>query len=251
MSGRDVEAIAEQIVLRVLGGVVRERDTASQPGVDFVIEARDSSQVAVEVTTLAREESIKFYKASADFGGPADDLGRTWCVRLFRSTTIKKVAVLIHELLRDLERIGVSRADRAGGTDRMVIDRMNRLGVVEVYSVDGPGWILVTDRAAGALSISGDILASIATEVTNDPKRNDAPRLRATGLARRHLFIVVSPQATAYVAAQAALSGGFTPTSPPSAPREFTGVWVGVSEHQRVALWTVEAGWHIFDLNGT
>ena len=241
MSGRDVEAIAERIALHALGGVVLQRDDGSRPGmVDFVVDAADGTRVAVEVTTLTRGESVKFHKASAEFGGPAGDLGRTWCVRFLHSTTVKKVAAPLHALLRELEKTGVERADRKGD-DPSIVNCLNTLGVIEVYSVDGPGWILAVGREIGALTISGDILRSVATEVTNDPRRNDAPKLKATGLAHRHLFILVSPHAgPTRIEVEEALKGRFLPSAPPTVPEDFTGVWVGVSDLQPAARWTRE-----------
>lgn len=172
----DVEGMAERIVLHELGGRVIQRDDQSQPGmVDLVIETADRSRVAVEVTTLTPEESAKFHAACSQFGGPCDSLGRTWSVRFLRSTRIKKVAESLLALLGKLEAVGTSRVDVNNWTEdeRHFVDRLRSLGVVAVSSVKGPGWILTVNRIIGAAAASGEILTAVATNILNDPKRDD------------------------------------------------------------------------------
>lgn len=249
MNQRPEEAFAERVVASVYGGHIVQRDDTSRSAmVDFVLQTTDGSRVAVEVTTLTPERQKKFSAALTQLLGPTQDLHRTWIVQLRPSLNIKNAQPRVKTLLRDLEVAAIDRVDwRRGWDESEIAHRTREAGVIAAHSVEGPGWIIITNTNIGTCAATGEILTQVASDLFSDPRRTDnQEKLTQTGLAHRHLFIVVTRYAghTSSCVVQA-LSSRFLPQAPPIENEAYTGVWVASDAyHLPVAFWTREADWN-------
>lgn len=232
---RRSEKIAEAVLKAVLHSVeVRYHDTGSGDSLhDFEIIKGTDVFAAVEVTetTRGKQKALEAeLKRNAD-ETPAKQVEGTWLVFLDPgSTRLERRAAEIDSCLAKFEKRGVQHFIASDGVpDDVTVERKEafdqawklRILCADRHSLRGAR-ILVTSGAGEVFCSSQDYVNLRIAELAR--KDDNRRKLRASGCARRILFVVVD-QSTDYPCWKQVANHGLKGT-PPTLPPEITEVWV-------------------------
>jgi hypothetical protein len=244
------------------GTTVVQHDRNSGRRVYDLALTRDGSVFgAVEVTAAADPDSIALWNTVHRHEGPWIDqsLVGGWMLWLYPYARVKDLRRELPALLAELERIGITEfgSDWRHRHDPYHLPA-KRLGIAVAHqsATSVPGRIyfsikLPIERMAGFVARTGDVLAEWVSEwVVRPDQADNLQKLRESGLAERHLFVVMPGFTTAPFSVVDLLTrdNAPLPTVPPKLPAEVTHLWIlslwNVGDGFR---WSPDGGWSRFD----
>ena len=257
------EEWARRIVEKELGRSVVLHDDNSRPSMyDLRIGPADAPELAVECVRAidpTREETLSVGLAQ----GPLElALRGDWVIMHEPSARIKAIKKRLEPLLRELEDRGLSTfsVDRGlRGRDTSLFEELESLDVVygSCFSLPGTGKVILQMTGTGGVGDSqGTAVPGWVGQFLRHPDREDViQKLRRSGAAERHAFIIVYPGGTPF---PVEYYFNFTkeldplPTEAPNLPQPVTGVWI-VSvlgqKGQKGLRWNGSA-WRLFEVRG-
>lgn len=268
---RPDELLAAACIESALPGIVAtQRDCNSGHRIYDLDLIRDASIFgAVEVTAAADRDSVELWNVVHERDGRwiVPSLAGGWKISLYPSARVKKLRDGLPILLAELEGQGITEigSDYCHRGDPYR-SQAERLGIALAYQAgtDFPGSIYFTiklpiDRVAGFVADTGDALAEWVSEWIIQPEHADnLQKLRESGKAERHLFVVLPEFTTAPFKAFDVLTRNNAPlpTVAPTLPPEVTHLWMlswwAIGDGFR---WSPDGGWarfsKRFDLTGS
>jgi hypothetical protein len=215
---------------------------------------------ALEVTTAADPDVIKFWKVLDGQGGRWDEpsIAGGWSVGVRPTASLKTLRTELPLLLGALERTGPRSRRNALEGDGALEEIADRLGVIYARQggTDFPGSIYLTpelpaERTGGCVPTTGDALSDWGGNWVADPLRDGDRRklMRPVG-CERHLFVIV-PGLAATVPFEVndllMRPGAPLPVAAPRLPDEVTHVWVmSTFAGGRGFRWSPVSGWQSF-----
>jgi hypothetical protein len=257
------EEWARRIVEKELRRSVVVHDDNSRPSMyDLRIGRADAPELAVECVRAidpTREETLSVGLAQ----GPLElALRGDWVIMHEPSARIKAIKKRLEPLLRELEDRGLSTfsVDRGlRGRATSLFEELESLDVVygSCFSLPGTGKVILQMTGTGGVGDSqGTAVPGWVGQFLRHPDREDViQKLRRSGAAERHAFIIVYPGGTPF---PVEYYFNFTkeldplPTEAPNLPQPVTGVWI-VSvlgqKGQKGLRWNGSA-WRLFEARG-
>jgi hypothetical protein len=233
--GRD-EKFAIAVAARVLGTEVHEHDIdGRQCAVDAIVHYPGGSKAALEVSSVRAEvdAGITGFLAERGIGRTVAGLRHSWMVEVprdFHPADVRKV----EDALRACEERGICRLEDLARYDHairaMVIDGLRgRADAGPGRAEDATGsrvYLMLpplggcTERGLEALP--GELEGVLETRLM----RAKVEKLAATGLAERHLVLLVWPGAFTFPVFDGLAFGGTLPVPQPRLPPGLTQVWL-------------------------
>ncbi len=230
--GQD-ERFAITVAGRVLGTDVREHDIdGRQHAVDAIVHYRDGRTAALEVSSVRAEKDAGITGFIAERGASRTVTGlrRNWLVEVpqdFHPADVRKV----EDALRACEEHGMHRLQDLAGHDRAVREMLD--GGLRGHAADGPGDAQDTSGSRVYLMLrplggfTGRGLEALPGELADVLETGlMRAKLAASGLAERHLVLLVWPGAFSFPVFDGLAFGGALPVQPPCLPSGLTHLWL-------------------------
>ena len=233
---RPEEELAFAVVRRVLDVPVERHDRDGRQGaVDALVRYPEGSAAALEVSSIGPQGEARIWSFLGRHGysRAAPGLTRTWALHLPRDFHPADMRIA-DEVLPWCDKREITRMGDAAGRDAGV-DRLLALGVrayvLENAASDTRGTqprVYVSLPPMGGFPGRGmETLASELAEMLRAPKiQSKISKLAATGLAERHLVLIVRPSAFSYPVYDALAFGGPLPGRAPSLPAGLSQLWL-------------------------
>lgn len=258
---RSEEQWVRTCLREALPGVeVRLHDDGSRPGMhDFDLVREGHRFAALEVTAAADATSLELWKLINSGGRwTQEGLAGGWMVALAPTARVKLLRSELPRLLAHLEAVGISQISDIYGSANYLTDRAERLGIISIHqspSTDFPGSIYCTislppERSGGWVPDTGDAFSQWVSNWLCEPSQSDnLGKLRRSGVAERHLFLLLPGFTTAPFEALDPLMRpkGPLPTVAPQLPEEITHLWAMSSWATGDGFrWAPNEGWARF-----
>lgn len=245
---RQEERFAEEVLRRVLGIEVTQRDDGSAHRmVDALFRLPDGREGALEVTTLAEREALEGEAIAAKT--PWHVGGSTWEWR-----------VRGRGVLRRLERHSatlVGACESHGVTDPWDLPPENHASEAFEWFADSgfsmrgfpetkrPGAIYVLpDGGGGAVYEHLDGLPQwLAGRLRERDLAAKIEKLRSTGRDELHLFLRIHQTAMPFCLYDPLACGDCVPTTPLDSSLELTGLWLAPGWKNPILWWGATGGW--------
>lgn len=252
------EEWARRMVERALGACVVQHDDGTRPAMhDLDIEYAGRPGGAIEVVAAVDARCTELWRLVND--GPrriVQGLDGGWFLSLDPSTNVRRLNHALRPLLSDLESRRVIELD--DWTRDPAVEEARRFGIVHATQggTEFRGSVyftiqLPTERAGGAVASTDDALSGWLGEwLRGDPRQDVRRKLRASGAAERHVFIVVPPFADGDFGVRDILlrDDAPLPATAPDLPQEVTHVWVASTWTSGDGFrWDPNSGWLRFD----
>jgi len=233
---RREERFAFAVAGRVLAATVEPYDIRGrQRAVDAMVHYADRRAAALEVSSIGPEgeAGILQYLAARGHCRTIPGLRRRWLVEVprdFHPADIRK----IETALRWCEERGLEHLSELSGTDRDM-DALLTQGVrADIVARPGSAADRVESRVYFVLPVMGGFpgrgMASLSdelAEVLRTPTmQSKLDKLAATGLAERHLVLVVRPSAFSFPVYDGLAFGGPLPAERPCLPDGLSQIWL-------------------------
>lgn len=230
------EKFAITVAARVLGAEVQEHDIdGRQHAVDAMVHYRDGRTAALEVSSVRAEKDAGILGFIAERGASRTVAGlrRSWLVEVPQDFHPADVRI-VEGALRAWEEHGMDRLQDLAGHDRAVREMLD--GGLRGHAAAAPGgaqdasgsrvYLMLrplggfTERGLAALP--GELAEVLETRLM----RAKLEKLAATGLAERHLVLLVWPGAFSFSVFDGLAFGGTLPVQPLRLPPGLTEVWL-------------------------
>jgi hypothetical protein len=233
---RPEEELAFAVVRRVLGVPVERHDRDGRQGaVDALVRYPEGRPAALEVSSIGPQGEARIWNflGRQGYTRAVPGLTRTWALHLPRDFHPADMRIA-DEALPWCDRRAIIRMRDAAGQDDGV-DRLLTLGVrahvLENAASDTRGTrprVYVSLPPIGGFPGRGtETLAGELAEMLRAPKiQSKISKLAATGLAERHLVLIVRPSAFSYPVYDALAFGGTLPGHAPSLPAGLSQLWL-------------------------
>lgn len=256
---RKEEQWAATVISKALGVDVVVHDDGTENGMyDLDICYSDARVGAVEVTTVTDPEVTALWKlinTSKDVWRESSLVGG-WLISLWPAARAKRLKSDLAAFLADLESRGVTAFSGDGDWRYPREAEAGRLGIArgEQGPSSRPGSIyfiveLPPEQSGGAVPNTGDLVAHWVGEWVRDPARQDnLSKLHASGVAERHLAIVLRGFSGVPFGVEAILMADPTPVPaiPPDLPEAMTDLWIWSGWCAGDALrWSRSGGWSV------
>lgn len=249
------ERVAFEIVRRVLGAQVEHHDTAGrQRAVDGLIKYNDGSQAALEVTLLTDSDAyeVETMLARDDFTWQVSGCSWWWTASLNAGVNLRRLRADLPDLLRWCEAHSITRprawmrVQHLPDGDRWR-DWLETAGVALAGHPDithRPGEVMVTPASTGGAVGDVDSVASwLDKELARPRTRRKVAKLADSGLAERHLFLVVDYTGAPFPGFYALAWAAGVPAAMPELPGDLARVWLAPRWSQAVLTYDVHSGW--------
>lgn len=259
---RKEEQWAADIIGSTLDTAVRQYDDGSKPGMHD-LEFGDAGAAAVEVVAAADADSIELWKLlnGADDRWIAPGLHGGWMVYFKPTARARRIRTELPSFLADLERQGILQLEMSSGHGEVaaaVAARAADLGITDARNgpTAFPGVIYLSierpdDRVGRLVRAAGDPASAWIGDFLHEAARTDVlSKLRRSGAAQRHAFVIVPTFSTVPAEVTDLLwigEDGPVPVAAPSLPAEVTHVWLAPTWNVGSGLrWAPGDGWTRF-----
>lgn len=247
---RNEERFAEEVLHRVLGIEVTQRDDGSAPRMpDALFELPDATEGALEVTTIGEREALEREAIAAKRDWRVPGAQWAWMVHV-------GAGVVMRDLERHLPTL-VLACEGAGARDPRVLPVDERLSEAGQWfancdvSMHGfpetsrPGAIdVLPDGGGGAVYEHLDELPAWLTARLHEPDLlENVDKLRATGRSDLHLFLRVHDTAMPFSLYFPLAWGEYVPSDPLVVPQGLTGLWLVPGWRNPILWWGSSTGW--------
>jgi hypothetical protein len=258
---RPEEQLAAACIRSALPGIeVEQHDDNSEPAMhDLNLVLRGRPFGAVEVTAAMDSESTELWNLvhQRDARWIEPDLAGGWSVALLPSARFNRIRAELPALLAELECLGIREIGRHRSRPDPLLSQAKSLGIATARQggTDFPGSVyftirIPTQRMGGWVEDTGDALSVWISEwLAETGRANKLRKLAKSGLAERHLFVILPPFSTAPFQAFDVLlkNDAPAPTVTPTLPPEVTHVWaVSMWATGDGFRWSPDGGWARF-----
>jgi hypothetical protein len=234
--GRPEEEFAFAVVRRVLGVPVEGYDKDGRQGaVDALVHHPEGPPAALEVSSIGPESEagILNFLSKRGYSRAVRGLSRTWELRLPRAFHPADIRLAERALLWCDAR-GITRVSDAAGLDADVNALLSLGGHAHILDSAASGTTgtqtcvhIYLSSVSGAPGHGAETLSTeVAAILNTDRIRSKIAKLAATGLAERHLLLIVRPLAFSYPVYDALAFGGPLPDQPPCLPTGLSQLWL-------------------------
>jgi hypothetical protein len=247
---RSEEQFAEEVLRRVLGIHVTQRDDGSARRMaDALFHLPNGREGALEVTTLGEEEALEREAIAGKKDWHVDESTWAWMIHVGSGVVMRDLERHLSALVLACERNRVDDPRRLPAEYRQTEPfawfsgaNVSMHGFAETSR---PGSIdLLPDGGGGAVFEHLDELpAWLAQRLGHPDLLENIDKLRATGRAELHLFLRIHDTAMPFSLYYPLAWGAHVPAAPLNAPEGLTGLWLAPAWKNPVLWWSAEAGW--------
>lgn len=246
---RPEERFAEEVLRRVLGIVVTQRDDGSAPRmVDALFDLPDRRSGALEVTTIGEPGALEREAIAAKRDWQVPGARWAWMIHVRYAS--------LDELERHLATV-ILTCEHQGVTDPRRLPREHRRSAAFAWfeasdvaihgfpDTNRPGAIDVLPGGSGGAVF--EHLDGLPNWVSERLRESDLARkidkLRTTGRDERHLFLRIHETAMPFSLYYPLAWGTYVPGSALDAPEGLTGLWLAPAWKNPILWWGVRTGW--------
>lgn len=247
---RNEERFAEEVLRRVLGVEVSQRDDGSSHRMpDALFRLPNGIEGALEVTTIGEREALEREAIGAKTDWHVEGAQWAWMVHVGSGVAMREFERYLPMLVRACE--------RSSATDpRLLPHDLQRCEAFEWFegadvSMHGfpqtsrPGAIdVLPDGGGGAVCEHLDELPCWLTARLREPDlHGKVEKLKTSGRRELHLFLRVHESAMPFSLYYPLAWGGYVPTERLEAPDGLTGLWLAPAWRNPILWWSASAGW--------
>jgi hypothetical protein len=247
---RNEERFAEEVLNRVLGIQVIQRDDQSEDRmVDALFRFPDGRQGALEVSTIGEREALEQEAIAAKKDWSVPGATWAWMVHVGTGVVMRDLERHLPTLVLTCEAIG-ARNPRLVAYEHQGLDAFEWLSSSNVSmhgfpSKKRPGAIdVLPEGGGGAVHNDLDALPQwLSSRLREQDLTRKLTKLFATGLDELHLFLRVHDTAMPFSLYDPLAFGGSVPSRQLEAPAGLTGLWLAPAWNNPILWWSAHRGW--------
>lgn len=248
------ERFAEEILRRVLGITVTQRDDGSAHRmVDVLFHLPGGRQGALEVTIIGEREALEREAIAAKRDWHVDGVSCAWMIHVGSGVVMRVLERHLPTLVLACEGQGVSEP-RLLAYEHRHSEAFEWLGEADV-SMHGfaetsrPGAIDVLPNGGGGAVFEhlNELPAWLAHRLRQRDLVENVEKLRATGRDDLHLFLRIHDTAMPFSLYHPLAWGDYVPAASLDAPDGLTGLWLATTWKNPILWWRSGAGWQRAD----
>lgn len=247
---RTEERFAEEVLRRVLGVEVTERDDGSAPRMaDVLFRMADGSEGALEVTTIGDRNALEREAIAATTDWHVTGARWAWMIHVGDRVVMRDLERHLPSLVLTSERFGVPDP-RLVPYEKQQVEAFrwlekNAVSMRGIPESRRQGEIdVLPDGCGGAVYEHLDELPKWLSARLREPDLHEnVQKLNATGHPELHLFLRIHDTAMPFSLYYPLAWGEYVPAFPLDAPPGLTGVWLAPAWKNPVLWWSTASGW--------
>lgn len=247
---RPEERFAEEVLRRVLGLEVTQRDDGSAPRMpDALFRLPDGQEGALEVTTLGQRAALEREAIAAKKDWCVEGSRWAWMLHVGRHVVMRDLELHLPTLVLTCESEGVADPRRISYEHREVEAfqwfAASDLSMHGFPDTNRPGAIdVLPDGGGGAVNEHLDELPQwLAGRLREPDVAEKIDKLRATDREELHLFLRIHDTAMPFSLYYPLAWGAFVPAEPLDPPGGLTGLWLAPAWKNPILWWSAHGGW--------
>lgn len=248
---RNEERFAEEVLRRVLGIEVTQRDDGSAHRMaDALFLLPDGSEGALEVTTIGEREAIEREAIAAKTDWQVEGAAWAWMVHVGPGVVMRDLERHLATLVLACERQRARdpRLLRGDDCDREAIEwfASSNLSMHGFADTNRPGAIDVLPDGGGGGAVYehlDELPQWLGERLQEANLAENIDKLRSTGRAELHLFLRVHDTAMPFSLYYPLAWGDYIPAAPLDAPDGLTGVWLAPAWKNPILWWGAGTEW--------